>query len=140
MMGIQQQIGHPPMPAVAAILARYDRKHLGAFVAVAIDLMDVVDGDPDGESNGDDEAREADGDTLDLAWIEWDTMRGSQKRGPNIANSFCEDDEDSDPAEEDDDPGQNSEDEQSSGLYSYGWRPSGPGCPIADPDYGHDGS
>lgn len=43
------------MPAVARILARYDRPRLAAFIAVAIDLLDAIDGDADLEATGDDE-------------------------------------------------------------------------------------
>lgn len=44
----------PPMaPAVMRILGRYDRAALVSFISVAIDLLDVVDGDPDVEANGD---------------------------------------------------------------------------------------
>ena len=43
----------PPMPAVARILGRYDRSQVEAFIAVAIDLLDVFDGEPDVELNGD---------------------------------------------------------------------------------------
>jgi hypothetical protein len=43
----------PPMPAVARILGRYDRSQVEAFIAVAIDLLDVFDGDTDVELNGD---------------------------------------------------------------------------------------
>lgn len=39
----------PPMPAVARILSRYDRDKLAAFVSVAIDLLDVLDGDAEPE-------------------------------------------------------------------------------------------
>jgi hypothetical protein len=35
------------MPAVARILSRYERGELAAFVSVAIDLLDVLDGDAD---------------------------------------------------------------------------------------------
>lgn len=35
----------PPMPAVARILARYDRDKLSAFISVAIDLLDTLAGD-----------------------------------------------------------------------------------------------
>jgi hypothetical protein len=45
----------PPMPAVARILARFDRAKLGSFVEVAIGLMDLEDGDPEIEANGDEE-------------------------------------------------------------------------------------
>ena len=112
------------------------------FIAVAIDLIDLSDGDADNEPNGDDEPVEANGDTRDAAYIEWHTMRGSQKCGPNIATDN-EDDEDSDPAEDDDPGGQCDEDGINTGSGAYmphGINYAGPGCPIADPDYGHDGS
>lgn len=47
-----------PMPAVARILARYDRDKLEAFLSVAIDLLDTLDGDCDAED--DDPAEDAD--------------------------------------------------------------------------------
>jgi hypothetical protein len=43
----------PRMPAVAQILARYDRPRLEAFITIAVDLLDAFDGDPDVELNGD---------------------------------------------------------------------------------------
>lgn len=46
-----------PMPAVARIMARFERDQLAGFIAVALDLLDTLDGDPDVELNGD----EADG-------------------------------------------------------------------------------
>ncbi|SCW36799.1 hypothetical protein SAMN02927924_00229 [Sphingobium faniae] len=45
----------PSMPAVARILSRYDRERLEGFVAIAIDLMDLMDGDPDLEDGDADE-------------------------------------------------------------------------------------
>ena len=42
-----------PMPAVMRTLSQFDRESLEGFIAVAIGLLDVVDGDPDTESNGD---------------------------------------------------------------------------------------
>lgn len=42
-----------PMPAVMRTLSRFDRASLEGFIAVAIGLLDVVDGDPDAELNGD---------------------------------------------------------------------------------------
>lgn len=44
----------PPMPAVARILSRYSRDKLEAFVSVAIDLLDTLDGDTDLEEDNDD--------------------------------------------------------------------------------------
>lgn len=69
-----------------------DRRTIEALAAVFVDLLIIADPDPE---------REPDGDEADAAWVEWNAMRGSQKRGPNIAGEH-EDDEDSDPAEEDD--------------------------------------
>ena len=40
----------PPMPAVARILARFERDQLAGFIAVALDLIDTLDGDPDFEN------------------------------------------------------------------------------------------
>jgi hypothetical protein len=40
----------PSMPAVAQILSRFDRKQLEAFITVAIDLADALDGDADIEN------------------------------------------------------------------------------------------
>lgn len=167
----------PDMPDVAQVLGRFDRGHLEAFVTVAIDLLDVLDGDPDqeiedpagetmpvredpelddlteddsdpdleetdtedafalsrnalssahgagcpisdpGGGAADDEGEPDEDAQGDQSWVEWHTMRGSQKRCPNILAGH-EDDEDDDPAEEDDDPGQNSEDEMSSDANS----------------------
>lgn len=49
------------MPAVTRILSRFDRPELEGFIAVAIGLLDVLDGDPDVELNGD----ELDGSSLE---------------------------------------------------------------------------
>jgi hypothetical protein len=43
----------PPMPPVARILAQFDRERLSGFIEVAIGLLDVMEGDPDVEANGD---------------------------------------------------------------------------------------
>ena len=42
----------PPMPAVARILARFEREQLAGFIAVALDLIDTLDGGPDHEDEG----------------------------------------------------------------------------------------
>ena len=89
----------PPLIAVARVLGRFDRSTLEAFLTVAVELLDVADGDADLEDNADREA--SDGDEQDAAWIEWHAMHGSQKRGHNrLAGE--EDDEDDDPPEDDD--------------------------------------
>lgn len=91
-----------PIPAVARILARFERAQLAGFIAVALDLIDTLDGDADLEDNSDCEA--SDGDDEDQAYVEWHTMRGAQKAGHNLTAGH-EDDEDDDPAEEDDHSG-----------------------------------
>ena len=137
----------PPMPAVARILARHDRGKLAAFVTVAIDLLDVLDGDADleGECSEDEVSRATDigrlvvddgpgcdiADAGENAWLEWHTMRGTQKRGPNIATH--EDDED------DGDMGDHSASEDDSpGIGMRLLRDVGAGCPISDPDLAVD--
>lgn len=98
----------PPMPAVARILSRYDRGKLAAFVTVAIDLLDVLDGDPDAEENPLEDAfvahdpafADMDSDGRDTAWPEWQT-RGRHKLAGGIAemvgSMIHEDAEDDDP-------------------------------------------
>ena len=47
-------IKHPTAhPALIAILSRYDRGALEDIAAAAIEIMDLMDGDPDLEPNGD---------------------------------------------------------------------------------------
>jgi hypothetical protein len=134
----------PPAPAVMRILDRFNREELGNTIEVLVALLDIWDGDPDDEPNGDDEPLRANGDSEDGAWIEWHTMRGSQKRGPIVLASFSEDDEDDDPAEEDDPQGECSEDEISCGPGHWGgfrdFRESGPGCPYSDAGIADDGA
>jgi hypothetical protein len=45
----------PPAPAVMRILGKFDRQALASFITVAIELLDVVDGDSDTEPNGDEQ-------------------------------------------------------------------------------------
>lgn len=42
-----------PPAAVVRLLARYSRDELASFIAVAIDLLDLAEGDNDVEANGD---------------------------------------------------------------------------------------
>ena len=92
----------PPLIAVARVLGRFDRLTLEAFMTVAVEMLDLADGDADLEDNADREAN--DGDEQDVAWIEWNTMHGPQKRGHNrlAGEEDDEDDEDDDPPEDDD--------------------------------------
>ncbi len=103
----------PTMPAVARILARYDRPALEAFIAIAIDLADTLDGDPEAEEPGLEDSsvtHDTDGPGCpiadargDVAWIEWTAMRGSMKRGPNViaGEEDCEESDDDTSVEDD---------------------------------------
>lgn len=110
----------PPMPAVARILSRHDRDKLAAFVTVAIDLLDVLDGDPDreGECSEDEVSRCTD---MGLP------VRGNGP-GCDIADT----------GEEDDPAGQYDEDAWTSDLKP-GDPDGGAGCPISDPGEYEDG-
>ena len=135
-MPMGEQIKLPPTLALMLGIDRAPRVAIDAMLDQAIAELDRIDGDPDFEPNGDDEPVRAEGDSSDAAWVEWDQMRGSQKRGPNVIQGL-EDDEDADPAEEDDPAGQCDED----GMNTYPTgvlNGNGPGCPIADPDCGAD--
>ena len=124
-------------PAAAALIAsRLLNKHspheIAEAVEVLLDVLNLLDGDPEAEDADTDELV---GDEQDAAWIEWTTMRGAQKRGPNIIAGH-EDTEEDDTPEDDDHPGQATEDENSCGdaiLACFGVRQDGPGCPISDP-------
>ena len=51
-MGALDRIPAPPA-AISRVLARFDRPALEGFIAVALDLLDLADGDPDLEEAGD---------------------------------------------------------------------------------------
>ena len=137
-----------PFPAIGAILARYDRDMLAAFVTVAIDLMDVADGDTDIELNGDE--NDDPGDLQDSASPEWHSLRKGRdpfasanrsyfagQGGGSIRAELHEDTEIDDPAEEDDAPENDNEDRCDAGddgVFSgsalpapYSGRLDGPG-------------
>jgi hypothetical protein len=98
-----------PAAPLMRMLGRYDRQKLEAFIEISIGLLDLIDPDPEAEEIGLEDAfishdpRFADQveDNEAGAWVEWTTMRGSQKRGPNLLMGH-EDDEDDDPPEDDD--------------------------------------
>jgi hypothetical protein len=74
------------------------------------------------------------------AYVEWTTMRGSQKRGANLLAGH-EDDEEDDAPEEDDPSGQCDKESINTqhDLMRYAPGSSGPGCPIAVTDIGDMG-
>lgn len=45
--------GMAPAAPLMRMLARYDRAKVEAFVEISISLLDLMDGDPDTEANGD---------------------------------------------------------------------------------------
>lgn len=114
-----------PPAAITRILARHPRERLEAFVTVAIDLMDALDGDPDlepEEDMGEEERGE------NRTWIE--TI--DQRRIAAFALTYAEMDDD---AEEDDPSGQCDED-----CYTGpAQRGGGPGCSISDSGEIEDG-
>lgn len=121
----------------AAVMAQFDRAAIGSAIEVLMNLLDVLDGNPDDEPGGDDEPLRANGDSADVAWIEWDQMRGSQKPGPNVIQGE-EDHEDDDPAEEDDASGQCDEDGVNTAI-GLTLDATGPGCAISDTGIGDTG-
>lgn len=138
----------PPAAAgrmAARLLGLHSAREIAGAIEVLVEVLDLLGGDPDVEDATDAEddhtlsptalryANPGAGcdvaDAGENAWIEWQTMRGSQKRGPNIAHDH-EDTEDDDPAEEDDHSGQVDEDGINTALgHFFGM---GPGCSISD--------
>jgi hypothetical protein len=132
----------PPV-AITRVLSTFDRRQLEGFVAVAIDLMDFADGDPDAEhdplNEGDPAFRPEDramanehprtdpnADAEPAAWTE----RVDQSKGiaPELVTwgiGSCEDAEDDDPGggNVDDEPHDPEEDRCSAGDD---WVKSGP--------------
>lgn len=90
----------PSIPAsilttpVAEVLSRLDRRKLATFAQVAIDILDILDGDPDLEAGGDDEPRSADGDTRDVAYAEWTSLRGRDRAKCQWVSDHEDDEED----------------------------------------------
>lgn len=112
----------PPMPAVARILSRFDRDQLSSFIAVAIDLADAMDGDPDeedGDSHEDDDPREA-------AYIEWTALEPWRRATHNLCGG---DHEDAEPNGDEQDC-TFAEDED---ARPYWTQDIGAGCPVSDP-------
>lgn len=121
-----RQIGLAPMPAVMAILDRFNREEIGNTIEVLVALLDISEPDADLELHGDEQDTDGDGD--DQAWIEWSAMRGSQKAGPNIGGHEDDEDTDSDHGGDEAEPD-----------FAKVWG-HGAGCELADPGgCEHDG-
>ena len=147
-------IHHPAFPPAAAaliaarLLDRHSPGEIGAAIDILIDVLNLMGGDPEAETGDDLEddfalspiairyAERGPGCAISDqdagSYIEWHTMRGSQKRGPNIL-AGREDDEDDDPAEHGGDEADttNGEDELIAGA-ALQFRHRGPGCLISD--------
>ena len=54
-MGRMEQFAPAPPAAISRVLATFDRHQLEGFIAVAIDLLDLADGNADLEGNGDEQ-------------------------------------------------------------------------------------
>ena len=132
-----------PPAAISRVLSRFDREQLAGFVAVAIDLMDLADPDPDLEDATDLEddfalspqaigfvtgpgCEVSDG-TGDQSYVEWTSHRAARSSA-NCILAGQEDDEDSDS-----DQGHDENEPDFRRVVG-----EGPGCSISDPDYGID--
>jgi hypothetical protein len=86
----------PPPAAISRVLASFNREQLAGFITVAIDLLDLADGDPESEEpNLEDSftSHQADGPGCPIA----------DAGGVALGRDATEDDEDDDPAEDSDD-------------------------------------
>lgn len=110
-----------PAAPLMRMLGRFDRAKVESFVEISIALLDLMDGEPDTEANGDDEPS---GDEGDVSWNEWYT-RGNRKRQKIISEQFTDNEDDEANGAEDD--------------FIIHTGEYGPGCPISDPDHEHDG-
>lgn len=119
-----------PPAAISRVLASFERHELVGFISVAIDLLDLTDGDLDLEE--DDPPEEA-GDHEDAAWIEREDQRRIAVGGlhgsdiPGISEDAEVDDEDC---------GQDEAEPDFRKHRRYRRGESGPGCVISDSDYG----
>lgn len=84
----------PPAP-VLAVLSRYRREDIEAFIAIAIDLVDLADGDPDLE-----DATDAEDEGLSPEAIE----NGSDGPGCILMDNSNEDDREDDRSDWEEEP------------------------------------
>lgn len=142
-----------PPAAISQILSRFNRPALENFIAVAIDLLDVADGDPEGDEGDAEDAFAFSGlasgiirqhgedrligcpinDEDGSAWIERTDQTKPALTGPSVALASHED------AEEDDPQGDVTEDDPAfdkrSRRIANGRYHSGPGCTLSDSDH-----
>jgi hypothetical protein len=146
MMGRIEQFAatSAPMPAVARILSRYDRREVEAFIEVAISLLDTFDGpnDPDTADfssrsdglPGEPADHEPGGDDEAGAYVEWTSMLPAQRRrGLQLSLAGVHEDDEAGGDEQD---GNGAEDDECAWFRLGG---NAAGCPVSDPDLEHDG-
>lgn len=141
-----------PPAAITRVLSSFNRRQLEGFVAVAIDLMDFVDGDPDAEHDPFNEGEPAfdpaaramvnehpdtdpnhDGEAS--AWTEGvdQSRRGGHRFLPWELGSSEDAEEDDHGGGEvtEDEPGFDKKSRRIANVHAHG-----AGCSISDPDYG----
>ena len=129
-------LGFAPMPAIARVMAGFQRDQLASFVEVALGLLDLADGDADLEDATDLEDDHAlsswaidpsngpgcnIADAGEQAYVEWTALHPAKRVGPN----FTAGDED----EEDDDPDHALDEGEPNFVAVKG---VGAGCAISD--------
>lgn len=120
----------PPPAALSRILSGFDRPTLAGFIEVAIELLDIAEGDPDLE----------DATSLEDAFEDHNDRFGYAGPGCPVADidKGIDDDrtENDDPAEEDDPRELNGDEFDSNNAedeLANAGDDGGAGCPISDP-------
>lgn len=146
------QFTQVPPATITRVLSTFDRQQLEGFVAVAIDLMNLADGDPDQEGDPFNEGEPAfdpasramvdvhvgtvvDGDEADAAWTERSNQSRVLRQRRDAGWSGCGSDEDT---EQDIPPDSSGDEGEPDFRIRSPWTNAvyDPGCAISDPDYG----
>lgn len=135
-------------PAIARILSRCDRRKLDHFIEIALELVDVADGDPDLEATGDeldgdraeDEAgaelyaRLEDGPGCNIGDPGEHSIQERHGKQPELKQSPADENR------EDNEGGGDTNDDEDEPNFSRPRQGCGAGCSIADPGgCEHDG-
>lgn len=120
---------------LANAVLQLPRNEMERLAQSLIERMDLIDGDPDFEPNGDEQ--DSDGDERgDFAWPEWDRrapygkQAGVESPATHVTIGRTEDDEEDDPH------GQCDEDGVNTAFHVLAQ--VGAGCTISDEDFGAD--
>jgi hypothetical protein len=131
-MGAVQRFAPAPPAAVSRVLRTFGRAELEGFIAVAIDLLDLADGNPDAEEETLEDAFVEHHPTNALyfadseggAYIEWHTIPARFRRTRTTCRTPGQEDDETTGAEDDFHPER--------GYFRSPLK--GAGCPISDPD------